>query len=126
MIDIYLSYIKQEDGDMRRAAMERREKDLLSKITRILNYSEYIHANLFTMERVCGNKNCRCIREGKKHKSVYLSTMTKDGKRKMIYIPRRLEDKAKEYTERYFKIKEGLERVSDINLKRLLEEKGKR
>ena len=126
MIDIYLSYIKQEAGDMKRAAMERREKDLLSKITRILNYSEYIHANLFTMERVCGNKNCRCIREGKKHKSVYLSTMTKDGKRKMIYIPRRLEDKAKEYTERYFKIKEGLERVSDINLKRILEEKGKR
>ena len=126
MIDIYLSYIKQEAGDMKRAAMERREKDLLSKITRILNYSEYIHANLFTMERVCGNKNCRCIREGKKHKSVYLSTMIKDGKRKMIYIPRRLEDKAKEYTERYFKIKEGLERVSDINLKRLLEEKGKR
>jgi len=108
---------------MKRAAMERREKDLLSKITRILNYSEYIHANLFIMERVCGNKNCRCIREGKKHKSIYLATMTKDGKRKMVYIPRRLEGKAKEYTERYFKIKDALEEVSDINLARLLEEK---
>jgi len=108
---------------MKRAAMERREKDLLSKASRILNYSEYIHANLFTMERVCGNKNCRCIREGKKHKSIYLATMTKEKKRKMIYIPRRLEDKAKEYTERYFKIKDVLEEVSDINLARLLEEK---
>ena len=108
---------------MKRAAMSRPEKDLLSKITRILNYSEYIHANLVTMERVCGNKNCRCIREGKKHKSLYLATMTREGKRKMVYIPRRLESKAKAYVDRYFKIKEGLERVSDINLVRLLEEK---
>ena len=111
---------------MKRAAMERREKDLLSKITRILNYSEYIHANLFTMERVCGNKNCKCIREGKKHKSIYLATMTKDKKRKMIYIPKRLEDKAREYTERYFKIKDAIEEISDINLARLLEEKDKK
>lgn len=108
---------------MKRAAMSRVEKDLLSKITGILNYSEYIHANLVTMDRVCGNKNCRCIREGKKHRSLYLATMTRQGKRKMIYIPRRLEGKAKEYADRYFKIKEGLERVSDINLARLLEEK---
>ena len=108
---------------MKRAAMSRMEKDLLSKITRLLNYSEYIHANLITMERVCGNKNCRCMREGKKHKSLYLATMTREGKRKMIYIPRKLEGKAKEYVDRYFKIKEGLERVSDINLARLLEEK---
>jgi len=56
MIDIFLSYIKQEATDMKRAAMERREKDLLSKITKNLNYSEYIHANLFTMERVRGLK----------------------------------------------------------------------
>ncbi len=34
-----------------------------------------------------------------------------------------LEDKAREYTERYFKIKDTLEEVSDINLARLLEEK---
>jgi len=108
---------------MKRTLMERREKDLLSKITKILNYSEYIHANLFTMERTCGNSNCRCIREGKKHKSLYLATMTKDGKRKMIYIPKRLEEKAREYTERYFKIRDSIEEVSDINLARLLEEK---
>ena len=46
-----------------------------------------------------------------------------EGKRKMVYIPRRLEDKAKEYADRYFKIKEGLEKISDINMARLLEEK---
>lgn len=78
------------------------------------------------MERTCGNKNGRYIREGKKHRSLYLDTMAKEGKRKMIYIPRRLEEKAREYTERYFKIKEAIEKVSDINLARLLEEKRER
>ncbi len=111
---------------MKKAAMSRLERDLLSRITRILNHSEYIHANLITMERTCGNSNCRCIREGKKHKSLYLVTMTREGKRKMIYIPRRLEEKAKAYVGRYSKIKEDLERVSDINLARLLEEKNKK
>ncbi len=111
---------------MKKAAMSRAERDLISKITRLLNYSEFIHANLVPMERVCGNSNCRCIREGKKHKSLYLVTMTKEKKRKMIYIPKRLEEKAKQYVERYYRIKETLERVSDINLKRLLEEKKSR
>ena len=105
--------------------MTRREKDLLSRLSKIINYSEYIHANLTIAKRTCGNPRCRCIREGKKHVSLYLTTTRKDGKRKSIYIPRRLEDKAREYTERYFKIKDALEEVSDINLKRLLEEKKK-
>ena len=31
---------------MKRAAMERREKDLISNLSGLINYSEYIHANL--------------------------------------------------------------------------------
>ena len=57
------------------------------------------------MERVCGNKNCKCIREGKKHVSLYLTTVKKDGKRNMIYIPKKLEE------------------VAAINLERLLGKK---
>ena len=108
---------------MKKAQMTRREKDLISRLSRILNYSEYIHANLTTVARTCGNKNCRCIREGKKHVSMYLTTIRKNGKRKAIYIPKRLEGKTKIMVERYFKIKETLEEISDINLKRLLDKK---
>jgi len=111
---------------MRRNAMTRREKDLLSRLSKMINYSEYIHANLTIAKRTCGNSNCRCIREGKKHVSLYLTTTRKDGKRKSIYIPKRLEKRAREYTQRYFKIKEDLEKISDINLARLLEEKDKK
>ncbi len=88
------------------------------KCNRIFN-----HANLTTIGRSCGNKNCRCVREGKKHVSMYLTTIRKDGKRKAIYIPRRLEEETKAMVDRYFKIKETLEEISDINLKRLLNKK---
>ncbi|MCL5984929.1 MAG: hypothetical protein M1371_00010 [Actinobacteria bacterium] len=108
---------------MKRTQMTRSERDLISKLAKMCAYSEYVHANLVTMERVCGNKNCRCIREGKKHRSLYLVTVKKDGARKMIYIPRRLEQKTKEMVQRYFRIKETIERISDINLERLLKEK---
>jgi len=108
---------------MRRNAMTRREKDLLSRLSKIINYSEYIHANLTIAKRTCGNPRCRCIREGKKHVSLYLTTTRKDGKRKSIYIPKRLEEDVKAAVARYFKIKDTLEEVSDINLARLLEEK---
>ena len=108
---------------MRRTQMARTEKDLVSKLAKMCSYSEYIHANLVNMERVCGNKNCRCIREGKKHRSLYLVTLKKDGARRMIYIPKRLEQKTKEMVQRYFRIKETVERISDINLERLLSEK---
>jgi len=111
---------------MRRNAMTRREKDLLSRLSKIINYSEYIHANLTIAKRTCGNSNCRCIKEGKKHVSLYLTTTRKDGKRKSIYIPKRLEEDAKAAVARYFKIKDTLEEVSDINLARLLEEKDKK
>ena len=110
---------------MKKAGMTRREKDLISRLSRILNYSEYIHANLTTVARTCGNSNCRCIREGKKHVSLYLTTIKKDGKRKAIYIPKRLEEETKKMAERYFKIKETIEEISDFNLSRLLSKKEK-
>lgn len=108
---------------MKKAGMTRRERDLLSRVSRILNYSEFIHANLTTVARTCGNKNCRCIREGKKHVSMYLTTTKRNGKRKAIYIPKRLEEETRIMVDRYFKIKDTLEEISDINLKRLLSKK---
>ena len=110
---------------MRRNAMTRREKDLLSRLSKIINYSEYIHANLTIAKRTCGNPRCKCVREGKKHVSLYLTTTRKNGKRKSIYIPKRLEEDVKAAVERYFKIKDTLEEISDINLSRLLSKKEK-
>jgi hypothetical protein len=66
------------------------------------------------MRRVCGNKNCRCVLEGKKHESLYISK-NKDGKRKMIYVPKRMEEEVAAKLEAYQKIKRLTERISEIN-----------
>jgi hypothetical protein len=108
---------------MKRAGRTRQETDLLSKLSNMINYSEYIHANLVTVARTCGNKNCKCVIKGEKHISLYLTTTRKDGKRKMLYIPRNLEEEVRQMVERYFKIRDMIETVSDINLKRVLSKK---
>ena len=110
---------------MRRNTVTRHEKDLLSKLSRFINYSEFVHANLTIAKRTCGNPGCRCVLEDKKHASLYLTTVRKDGKRKSIYIPKRLEEEVKTAVKRYFKIKDTLEEVSDINIARLLSKKEK-
>jgi len=108
---------------MKRTQRSRREKDLLSKLSNMINYSEYIHANLVNVARTCGNKNCRCIKKGQKHISLYLTTTRKDGVRKMIYIPKNLEEEVRQMVNRYFKIRDIIEKVSDINLQRVLAKK---
>jgi len=110
---------------MRRNEMTRHEKDLLSRLSKIINYSEFVHANLTIAKRTCGNPRCRCVVEGKKHISLYLTTTRKNGKRKSVYIPKRLEKDVEAAVARYFKIKNTLEEVSDINLSRLLSKKEK-
>ncbi|MBM3702037.1 MAG: hypothetical protein FJW63_03415 [Actinobacteria bacterium] len=108
---------------MKRTQRSRREKDLLSKLSNMINYSEYIHANLVNVARTCGNKNCRCITKGQKHISLYLTTVRKDGIRKMIYIPKALEEEVRQMVDRYFRIRDIIEEVSDINLERMLSKK---
>jgi len=108
---------------MKRPGRTRQEKDILSKLSGMINYSEYIHANLVNVARTCGNKNCKCITKDQKHISLYLTTIRKDGARKMIYIPKKLEEEVRVMVARYFKIRDMIETVSDINLQRALSKK---
>lgn len=76
-----------------------------------------IRGSLVTMVRVCGGKNCRCLR-GYKHRSLYLSQSRK-GKLRMIYIPKEAEEEAKEGVFNYRKVKKLLNRLSQIHIARL-------
>jgi len=108
---------------MKKAGRTRTEKDILSNLSNMVNYSEYIHANLEDIARTCGNKNCRCITKSQKHISLYLITIRRDGVRKMIYITKKLKEEARQMADRYFRIMDIIEEVSDINLERVLSKK---
>lgn len=103
---------------MNRNYMDLDLKKTTSHLAKLVHKGSFLRGNPVVMERVCGNKNCRCILEGKKHKSLYISK-NKEGKRKMIYVPKRMEDEVRAKLDAYKKIKKLTEKVSEINYRKL-------
>ena len=103
---------------MNRKYMDLDLKKTTSHLAKLLHKGSFLRGNPVIMERTCGNKNCRCMLEGKKHKSLYISK-NKDGKRKMIYVPKRLESEVRTKLDVYQKIKKLSEKISEINYSKL-------
>ena len=98
--------------------MESQLKKTTSHLTKLVHEGNCIRGNAVIMKRVCGNLRCRCIVEGKKHNSLYVCRK-QNGKTSMTYVPARLEDDVKKKIANYHKIKNLLERVSDLNYDQL-------
>jgi len=109
---------------MNRKYMDLNLKKTTSYLVRLVSKGKFLRGNPVIMKRVCGNKNCKCIKEGKKHESLYISK-NKGGARKMIYVPKRLEEEVMAKLEAYQKIKKLTERISEMNYTELKIEKDK-
>ena len=110
---------------MNRKYMDLDLKTTISHLAILVGKGEFLRGNPVIMKRICGNKNCKCILEDKKHKSLYISK-NKDGKRKMIYVPKRIEEEVKGKLDAYQKIKKLTEKISEINYRKLdIEKKSK-
>ena len=105
-------------GKMNKKFMENELKKAASHLAKLIHKGSFLRGNAVIMQRVCGNKNCRCALEGKKHKSLYISK-NKDGARKMIYVPVHLEDEVKGKLDAYQKVKNLTEKISELNYKQL-------
>jgi len=110
---------------MNRKYMNTNLKKATSYLARIVHKGNYLRGNPVIMKRVCGNKNCKCIREGKKHISLYICKK-EDGNTRMTYVPRKLEDEVQEKIVNYRKIKKLLERISELNYAELKIKKDKK
>jgi len=89
-------------------------KQATTHLARLVSIGSFLKGNTVIMKRVCGNPNCRCIREGKKHVSMYLAKK-ENNTTKMIYIPRRLEEEVSAKVAAYHKIKDLTTRISELN-----------
>lgn len=99
---------------MNRKYMNLALKQATTHLARLVSIGSFLKGNTVIMKRVCGNPNCRCVREGKKHISMYLAKK-ENNTTKMIYIPRRLEDEVSAKVAAYHRIKELTARVSELN-----------
>lgn len=101
--------IKYMGGELKKAT---------SHLAKIIYKGDYIRGNAVIMKRVCGNPRCRCALEDKKHVSLYLCRK-QDSKTSMTYIPVKLEDDIQKKIANYHKIKDLLEKVSELNYENL-------
>ena len=98
--------------------MENELKKTTSHLAKLIYKGNYIRGNPVIMKRVCGNPRCKCSVEGKKHASLYICRKD-DGKTHMIYIPAGIEEDIQKKIATYHKIKELLERISELNYSQL-------
>ena len=103
---------------MNRNYMELELKKATSHLAKLVYGGNFIRANAVTMKRVCGNPRCRCATQGKKHISLYLCRK-QDSKTKMTYVPVKLEEEVKKKIDNYHKIKDLLEKISELNYEKL-------
>ena len=97
--------------------MSSMEREIRSKLAQLVSRNEFVRGNISLRQGVCGNPNCKCAKR-KGHFRLYISQSRK-GKRKQLYIPWELERNAKEWTKEYRKIKDLLEKISDMYWKTL-------
>lgn len=99
---------------MNRKYMNLSLKQATSHLARLVSIGSFLRGNTVIMKRVCGNRNCRCIREGKKHISMYLAKK-QNNTTKMIYIPKKLEEEVSAKVAAYHRIKELTDKISELN-----------
>jgi uncharacterized protein YaaQ len=99
-------------------------KQATNHLARLASLGSFLKGNTVTMKRVCGNKNCRCIKDGKKHISMYIGKK-QNNTTKMIYVPKKLEEEVSAKVKAYHRIKELVDKISELNYSYLeLKKKG--
>jgi len=89
-------------------------KQATNHLAKLIGKASFLKGNIVIMKRVCGNKSCRCIKEGKKHISMYIGKK-QNNTTKMIYVPKRLEEEVTSKVKAYHKIKDLVDKISEIN-----------
>jgi hypothetical protein len=100
-----------------RSSIPPKERSARSKAAQLIHDKSLILGSLVEMANTCGKPNCKCAK-GEKHKSWCLA-MRHKGKRKMIHIPRALEDSYFEGVKNYQELWRQLETISESSVERI-------
>jgi len=107
-----------------RGYLSARERAARSRVMKLLSQRPLLRGGLVTMARSCGKHGCKCAR-GEKHVSLYLSARV-EGKRKMVYVPRSLEEEVRSWVETYREVERHIDVLSQGCMERLLNKKKER
>jgi len=93
-------------------------KQATNHLAKLVSMGSFLKGNTVTMKRTCGNKNCRCAKLGEKHVSMYLAKK-QNNTTKMVYVPKALEEEISAKVKAYHKIKELVDKISELNYSNL-------
>ncbi len=100
------------------SASERRAR---SRLAQILHQQPFLCGSLVTMHRACGKPGCKCTR-GELHEGLYLALRV-GKKRKMIHVPRLLEETVRQWVATYQEAGRLMDEVSTCCLQQFLVKK---
>jgi hypothetical protein len=98
-----------------------KEREARSQAVQRIVDQALLRGSLVRMERTCGKKNCRC-QQGQKHPALCLAVRL-GNRRKMIYVPRALEDTVRRWIETGQEVDECLDAISQQCLETFLAKK---
>lgn len=97
-----------------------RERRVRSRLTQLLQ-QPFLCGSLVTMQRTCGKAGCKCTR-GELHSGLYVALRVGD-KRKMMLVPRAMEETVRQWVSTYQEAWTLMEKVSSSCLGRLIQKK---
>jgi hypothetical protein len=106
---------------MNRPALSSAERRFRSRLAQLVHDQWLLRGTLSVRSRKCGKPNCRCTR-GELHSSLYL-VQSHDGKPRQVCIPKPWEDRVRQAVNDYQEMQRLLEEVSELEWRRLREEK---
>lgn len=100
------------------SASERRAR---SRLAQILHQQPFLCGSLVTMHRTCGKPGCKCTR-GEPHEGLYLALRV-GKKRKMIHVPKALEETARQWVGAYQEAGRLMDEISGLCFQQFLTKK---
>jgi hypothetical protein len=108
-------------GPLNRAELSAAERSLRSRIAQLTSSQRFLRGTLSERSGKCGKPNCHCV-DGGGHPSLYL-VQSHGGKVRQLCVPKALQDPVRQAVAEYQEILRLLAEVSDLEWKRLRENK---
>ena len=97
-----------------RGHLSERERQAISHLHQLLNEPGLLRASFVRMKRSCGRDYCRCMRsKAHRHESTYV-VQRHQGKPRMKHLGSDQRASARQWIERYRRIRKLLDTVSDL------------
>lgn len=95
---------------LNRQQLQARHRELIREMKKI---GRWIEGTVVCTQRICGTSGCVCRRNGPKHPAMFI-TGKDHGKTVCLYVPRKLESQAREWSQNYKMLKGLIRALSDV------------